>query len=87
MRRTPWTVTSCSQESPKSYTYLVPILRPAHRLLGLASDDFLDLVVTAPAELAVLDERTGLFSDPPADLLADVAWEVLRPSKTFVRGA
>lgn len=48
---------------------------------------FLDLVVTTPAEAAVLDERTGLFSDPPAGLLAAVAWEVLRPSKTFVRGA
>lgn len=48
---------------------------------------FLDLVVTAPAEAAVLDERTGLFSDPPPGLLAAVACEVLRPSKTFVRGA
>lgn len=48
---------------------------------------FLDLVVTAPAEAAVVDERTGLFSDPPAGRLAAVAWQVLRPSKTFVRGA
>jgi hypothetical protein len=36
---------------------------------------FMDSVQTTRAELALVDERTGLFANPPDGLLAAIAWE------------
>jgi hypothetical protein len=36
---------------------------------------FMDTVQTTSAELDLVDQKTGLFSDPPAGLLAALAWE------------
>jgi len=36
---------------------------------------FIDVVTAARSEIELVDERTGLFSDPPAGLLAAVSWE------------
>lgn len=36
---------------------------------------FIDIVTTSTADLDVVDERAGLFSDPPDGLAAAIAWE------------
>lgn len=36
---------------------------------------FIDTVVTSRSEFDLIDDETGLFSDPPDALLAAVAWE------------
>jgi hypothetical protein len=36
---------------------------------------FIDIVTTSTADLGVVDERAGLFADPPDGLAAAIAWE------------
>jgi hypothetical protein len=37
--------------------------------------EFIDVVTTSPAELAIVDAEAGIFSNPPPGLAAAISWE------------